>query len=70
MLGDRFLSGMAMKLPFAVLPFGAFFGGLASTLALYLIATRQGRTSVATMLLAGVALVALAGSLTGLLAFV
>lgn len=51
-LGDRFLSGMALELPFAVLPFGAFFGGLVSTLALYLIATREGRTSVATMLLA------------------
>lgn len=68
-LGDRFLSGMAMKLPFAVLPFGAFCGGLISTLALYLIATRDGRTSVATMLLAGVALGALAGALTGLLAY-
>jgi iron complex transport system permease protein len=60
----------AMKLPFAVLPFGAFCGGLISTLALYLIATRQGRTSVATMLLAGVALGALAGALTGLLAYI
>ncbi|WP_332683009.1 FecCD family ABC transporter permease [Bosea sp. (in: a-proteobacteria)] len=69
-LGDRLLAGMDMKLPFAVLPFGAFFGGLVSTLALYLIATREGRTSVATMLLAGVALGALAGSLTGLLAFI
>lgn len=68
-LGDRFLAGAAMKVPFAVLPFGAFCGGLVSTLALYLIATRQGRTSVATMLLAGVALGALANSLTGLLSF-
>jgi len=69
-LGDRFLTGTLMKLPFAVLPFGAFCGGLISTLALYLIATRQGRTSVATMLLAGVALGALAGAMTGLLAFI
>nr|WP_244555470.1 iron chelate uptake ABC transporter family permease subunit [Bosea thiooxidans] len=69
-LGDRFLAGTMMKLPFALLPAGAFCGGLASTLALYLIATRGGRTSVATMLLAGVALGALAGALTGLLAFV
>ncbi len=71
-LGDRLLAGMGMgiKLPFAALPFGAFFGGLISTLALYLIATREGRTSVATMLLAGVALGALAGSLTGLLAYI
>ena len=68
-LGDRLLAGTAMKLPFALLPFGAFCGGLISTLALYLIATRQGRTSVATMLLAGVALGALSGALTGLLAY-
>jgi iron complex transport system permease protein len=69
-LGDRLLAGTGFKLPFAALPVGAFCGGLISTLALYLIATRQGRTSVATMLLAGVALGALAGSLTGLLAFI
>ena len=69
-LGDRILAGSMMKLPFALLPAGAFCGGLASTLALYLISTRGGRTSVATMLLAGVALGALAGALTGLLAFV
>ena len=69
-LGDRLLAGLTMKLPFAALPFGAFCGGLISTLTLYLIATRQGRTSVATMLLAGVALGALAGALTGVLAFI
>lgn len=68
-LGDRYLAGTLMKLPFAALPAGAFCGGLVSTLMLYLIATRQGRTSIATMLLAGVALGALAGALTGLLAY-
>ena len=69
-LGDRFLAGTMMKLPFAALPVGAFCGGLITTLALYLIATRGGRTSVATMLLAGVALGAMAGALTGLLSFI
>jgi len=69
-LGDRLLAGTGVKLPFAMLPVGAFCGGLISTLALYLIATRQGRTSVATMLLAGVALGALAGAMTGLLAYI
>lgn len=69
-LGDRLLAGTGLRLPFALLPFGAFCGGLISTLALYLIATRHGRTSVATMLLAGVALGALAGAMTGLLAFI
>lgn len=68
-LGDRFLSDLIGRLPFAALPFGAFLGGLASTLALYLIATRGGRTSVATMLLAGVALGALSGAMTGFLTF-
>lgn len=69
-LGDRFFGTVAAQLPFVLLPFGAFLGGLASTLILYAIATRHGRTSVAVMLLAGVALGAFAGALTGLLAFV
>lgn len=51
------------------IPFAAFLGGLISTLVLYRISTRQGRTSVATMLLAGIALGALAGAFTGLLVF-
>ncbi|MFN4170096.1 MAG: FecCD family ABC transporter permease, partial [Pannonibacter phragmitetus] len=45
-------------------------GGLIATIILYLIATRQGRTAVATMLLAGIALGALAGAFTGLLSFI
>ena len=56
-------------LPFEILPFASFAGALAATFTLYLIATRQGRTSVATMLLAGIALAALAGAGTGFLAF-
>lgn len=68
-LGDALLAPLIGKLPFAVLPAGAFLGGLASTLLLYAIATRQGRTSIATMLLAGIALGALAGALSGFLAF-
>lgn len=67
--GDRYASAFIGKLPFAVLPIGAFIGALAATLLLYLIATREGRTSIATMLLAGVALAALAGACMGLLAF-
>ncbi|AVO44472.1 iron ABC transporter [Phreatobacter cathodiphilus] len=69
-LGDRIFGTVAAQLPFVLLPLGAFLGGLASTLILYAIATRHGRTSVAIMLLAGVALGAFAGALTGLLAFV
>ncbi|TNE64041.1 MAG: iron ABC transporter permease [Rhodobacteraceae bacterium] len=48
-----------------LVPVAAFLGGWISTLLLYKIATRGGRTSVATMLLAGIALGALTGALTG-----
>jgi iron complex transport system permease protein len=52
-----------------LVPLAAFFGGWAATLILYHAATSQGRTSVATMLLAGIALAALAGAVTGVLIF-
>ncbi len=67
-LGHRFVTGTA-PLPFAVLPVASFVGALACTILLYAVATRRGRTSVATMLLAGVAIAALAGAGTGFLAF-
>lgn len=47
----------------------AFLGGWAATLILYRAATSGGQTSVATMLLAGIALGALAAALTGVLIF-
>jgi iron complex transport system permease protein len=47
----------------------AFLGGWGSTLLLYRVATRSGRTSVATMLLAGIALGALAGAVSGMLVY-
>ncbi|MBK0326879.1 iron ABC transporter permease [Rhodobacteraceae bacterium F11138] len=64
----------------ATLPFGAwlgrwlvpamaFLGAWMATLLLYRIATRAGRTSVATMLLAGIALTALAMAMTGFLVY-
>lgn len=70
-LGDRLIAhvGLPGPLPYAVLPAGAFLGGLAATLTLYALATRSGRTSVATMLLAGIALGALGGAMTGLLVY-
>lgn len=46
---------------------GAFVGSLATTFILYAIATRQGRTSIATMLLAGIALAALCAAALGIL---
>ncbi|WP_422372137.1 FecCD family ABC transporter permease [Hoeflea sp.] len=51
------------------LPFAAFFGGLVSTWLLYQVSTRNGATSVATLLLAGIALGALAGAITGFLVY-
>jgi iron complex transport system permease protein len=66
-LGDRWTPAW---LGAAVLPVAAFTGALSATSALYALATRSGRTSVATMLLAGVGLAALAGALTGLLAYI
>ncbi|MBX3026829.1 iron ABC transporter permease [bacterium] len=53
----------------AALPAAAFLGGLAATAAVYGIANRDGRTAPATLLLAGIAVNALAGAGTGLLAF-
>jgi len=50
-----------------LIPAAAFLGAWASVLLLYAVATRGGRTSVATMLLAGIALAALAGAVSGLL---
>lgn len=51
-------------------PFAAFIGGWASTMILYRVSTRRGRTSVATMLLAGIALGALAGAASGVLVYI
>jgi iron complex transport system permease protein len=53
-----------------VMPLAAFLGGLIATICLYGIATREGHTSVATMLLAGIALAALAMACIGLLIFI
>lgn len=53
-----------------LVPFAAFLGGWGSTILLYRVSTRHGRTSVATMLLAGIALGALAGALSGILVYI
>jgi iron complex transport system permease protein len=52
-----------------LVPLAAFLGGWASTLLLYAAATRSGRTSIATMLLAGIALGALTGAASGVLVY-
>lgn len=52
------------------LPLTAFMGGLLATLAVYRLAKVADHTAVATMLLAGIAVNALAGAIIGLLTFV
>ncbi|MBX3582600.1 MAG: iron ABC transporter permease [Rhizobiaceae bacterium] len=69
-LGGTLLSPLMALFGNFTLPLAAFLGGLVTTLILYRISTRQGRTSVATMLLAGIALGALAMALTGVLIFI
>ncbi|HTO34541.1 MAG TPA: iron ABC transporter permease [Pararhizobium sp.] len=69
-LGSTFFGPLFAIFGFYALPIAAFLGGLGTTLLLYRIATRSGQTSVATMLLAGIALGALAGAATGVLIFV
>ncbi|CAH1667194.1 Hemin transport system permease protein HmuU [Hyphomicrobiales bacterium] len=69
-LGERFLPYLPFAtLPFVALPIAAFLGGLLFTYVLYVLSSGSGRTSVATLLLAGVALGAMAGAVTGLLTF-
>jgi iron complex transport system permease protein len=68
-IGDRMLAGSGIVLPFAALPIAAFLGALITTAILYRFATREGRTSIATLLLAGLAIGALAQAAIGLLIF-
>jgi iron complex transport system permease protein len=69
-LGGSLALPVAGLFSYAALPAAAFLGGLATTLILYALSTRLGRTSVATMLLAGIALGALSGAATGLLVYI
>ncbi|MEP3048942.1 MAG: iron ABC transporter permease [Roseibium sp.] len=69
-LGSTSLAPLSALFGIYAIPLAAFFGGLVTTLLLYRIGTRGGITSVATLLLAGIALGALAGAITGLLVYV
>ncbi|HWU65239.1 MAG TPA: iron ABC transporter permease [Ensifer sp.] len=68
-LGGRLSLPIAGSFGYAALPVAAFCGGLLTTLILYGLSTRFGRTSIATMLLAGIALAALSGAAIGLLTY-
>ncbi len=68
-LGSSFLASLPDLFSQLALPIAAFFGGLLATWIVYIISTKAGRTSVATMLLAGIAINALAAAGIGMLVF-
>jgi iron complex transport system permease protein len=69
-LGSMLPLGLTQVIGAQLVPVAAFLGGWGSTLLLYHVSTRGGRTSVATMLLAGIALGALAGAVSGILVYI
>ncbi|WP_420962091.1 FecCD family ABC transporter permease [Brucella sp. IR073] len=68
--GGTVLAPVAAVLGIYTLPLMAFLSSLVTTFLLYGIATRRGQTSVATMLLAGIALAALGVALSGALIYI
>jgi iron complex transport system permease protein len=68
-LGGLLPASVAALVGAHLVPVAAFLGGWAATVVLYRAATRGGQTSVVTMLLAGIALGALAGAVTGILVY-
>lgn len=68
-LGGFLPEGLSNFFGYHLVSVAAFLGGWVTTLALYRVSTRNGRTSVATMLLAGIAFGALSGAATGLLVY-
>lgn len=63
------LSGLSNLLGYYLLAFGAFAGAGLAAMLVYQISRTDGRPNVATMLLAGIAINALAGALTGLITY-
>ncbi|MBS3954056.1 MAG: iron ABC transporter permease [Methylomicrobium sp.] len=68
-LGPLFLPALTGWLGSTLLPLAAFSGGFAVTLLVYRLATVNGTVNIATLLLAGIAINALSGSVTGLLVY-
>lgn len=63
------LASLSNLLGYYLLAFGAFAGAGIAALIVYQISRNEGKSNVATMLLAGIAINALAGALTGLITF-
>ena len=68
-LGAALPFGLQQGLGHYLVPVAAFLGGWLTTILLYRISTQRGRTSVAVMLLGGIALGAIAGALSGILIY-
>lgn len=68
-LGGLLPFALRDALSYYLVPVAAFFGGWATTLLLYRLSTHRGRTSVAVMLLGGIALGALARAISGVLIY-
>jgi iron complex transport system permease protein len=69
-LGATVLKGFSLLLGVMTLPVAGFAGGLFTTTIIYFLAQQQGRTSMLTMLLAGIAVNALAGATIGLFSLI
>ncbi|KGJ05610.1 iron complex transport system permease protein [Paracoccus halophilus] len=68
-MGGALPAAISAAIGWHLVPLAAFAGSWLAMLTLYGIATRQGRTSVATMLLAGIALAAMIAALSGLIIY-
>lgn len=68
-LGSTWLAGWTLLAGRWALPVAAFLGATGTTFLAWRIASRAGQVSVATLLLAGIAINAIAAALTGLLIF-
>nr|WP_206203157.1 iron ABC transporter permease [Thioalkalivibrio sp. XN8] len=68
-LGASLPAAVSLAIGHYIVPVAAFIGGWVATLVLYQVSTSRGRTSVAMMLLAGIALGALAAALSGILVY-
>jgi len=68
-LGGSTLAPITSSLGIFALPLAAFIGALTVTLILYRLSTKGGQTSIATLLLGGIAIAAFASAATGILIF-
>jgi iron complex transport system permease protein len=68
-LGAMLPFALRDALGYYLVPVAAFLGGWLTTILLYRMSTHRGRTSVAVMLLGGIAIAALAGALSGILIY-